>query len=201
MDQVAFAAEVKAQRIERELGKRQVARAAHLDADCGHGVGRANRGLEPIGRFPLRFGDFHRPEGDVIAGAEFARHAVDSPRAEHCAARNREPLLGRYLLVIHLKFRHRHGGYGPQIMRIEDAQQRFGDFRKLVVYFEMNARREEREGLQHTFHVRILALVGFEQKARGDLGILLRELRAHLAEKRQFPFVIEKQFVTHQILP
>src|ERR1700736_4929019 len=65
----------------------------------------------------------------------------------------------------------------------------------------MNAGRQEGERLQHTFHVRVLALILFEHQARSDLGIFFGELRAHVAEKGQLAFVIEEQIIPHFALP
>jgi hypothetical protein len=189
--QVAFAVEVKTQRIERQLGKRDVAGAAQIQAQRVGRLGRANGGREAVGRLPLGAGHFHRPERDVVVGAELAGHPVDRPRTQQRAALQLQALLGRDLFVIHVELDHRHGRNGAQVVGIQNAEQGLGDFRKLVVDFEVDARGQEGEGLQHALDVRVLALVGFKHQAGGDLGVLGGELGAHLAQKRQFPFVVQ----------
>ncbi len=86
-------------------------------------------------------------------------------------------------------------------MRIKNAEQRLGDLRKFVVDLEMDACGEERERFEQSFYMRIVALVGFEDEASGDLRIFLPELRAKLAEIVEFSLVIKEEFVTHGRAP
>src|SRR6185436_8741142 len=65
----------------------------------------------------------------------------------------------------------------------------------------MNARCQKSKRLQHTFHVRVFALILFEHQPRSDLGIFFGELRAHVAEKSQLAFVIKEEVIPHFALP
>src|ERR1035437_9558298 len=72
MDQMAFPVDIKAQGRERQFGKRQVSRAAQTQAQSRHRLRRADGRLQTVGRAPIGFAHSHRPEGDVVAGAELA---------------------------------------------------------------------------------------------------------------------------------
>src|SRR4051812_46625909 len=80
-------------------------------------------------------------------------------------------------------------------MRIDDLEQRLADFGNILINALMHARGEEREGLEHALDVRVLALAGLEVEPRRDLGILLREARAHAAQERQLALVVLQQLV------
>ena len=59
----------------------------------------------------------------------------------------------------------------------------------------------KRKGLQHPLGVGISATVRLQQQPRGDLRVLLRELRSHLAQERELAFVIVPQLIAHRLLP
>ena len=82
-------------------------------------------------------------------------------------------------------------------MRVDDAQQRLGDLRELVIDLEVDTGGEERERLQQPFDVGIFAFVRLEVQARRDLRILLGKLRAHPAQEAELAFVVQQQFVAH----
>ncbi len=82
-------------------------------------------------------------------------------------------------------------------MRVNDAEQRLCDFGELVIDLEVDAGGQECEGFDQAFDVRVFALIGFEDKARSNLGILAGELHAHLAQEGEFAFVIKEEIVTH----
>ncbi len=64
-------------------------------------------------------------------------------------------------------------------MGIQNTEQSFGDFRKLIVDLEMDPRGQKREPLQQPLHVRIGALfIGFQHQPLRDLRIFPREFRA-----------------------
>ena len=65
---------------------------SQVDAHRRHGFGRLDGRLQAVRRLPFRLGHFHRPERQVVAGAEFARHAVHRPRIQH---RRRAPASSR----------------------------------------------------------------------------------------------------------
>ena len=69
-------------------------------------------------------------------------------------------------------------------MRIDVLEQVLGEARELRVDLELDPRRQESEPLQQPLHVGIGALEAVEAEAAGDLGELLRELGAHLAQER-----------------
>jgi hypothetical protein len=92
-----------------------------------------------------------------------------------------------------------HGGEGPDVVGVEDAEQSLGDFGELVVDFEVDAGGEEGEGFEEALDVGIVAFVGFEDEAAGDFGVFLGEFGAKLAEVVEFVFVVEEEFVTHGI--
>ena len=67
-------------------------------------------------------------------------------------------------------------------MRIEDAEQRLRDLRKLVVDLQVNARGEKGERFQQALDVRIVAFVRLQDQPPGDFRVFLAELRAKLAK-------------------
>ena len=69
-------------------------------------------------------------------------------------------------------------------MRIENAEQGSGDFRKLILDFQMNPGGKKRETLQEPLDVRIFTTIGFQREARGDFRIFFRKLRSHLPQER-----------------
>ena len=85
--------------------------------------------------------------------------------------------------------------------RVEDGEKRLDDFRKLVVDFGVNARRQECEAFQQALHVRIFALAGLQQKTAGHLGIFVREFGAQIPQVGQLLRIVEQQFVAHARFP
>ena len=68
-------------------------------------------------------------------------------------------------------------------------QQRLRNFRKVVVQPEVYARRQQRYRFNQSLDMRIFAAIRLQQQTRRHLGILFREFRALLAQKRQLAFV------------
>src|SRR5262249_15606340 len=91
----------------------------------------------------------------------------------------------------------------PDIVRIENAEKRFGNFRKFVVDFKMDSGGQKGERLHEAFDVRIfaLALCGIQLQTAGDLRILGGELRSQLAEVIQLIRVVDQEIVTHRDRP
>ncbi len=197
----AFAVQEKPQRIKFQLGEVRFRPATQIDAQRGHGVGGFDGGLQTVRRLPFRFGHRDGPHRSFVTGTELARNARHRPRRQDAAARELQPVANLRLLRAHLEFNHGHRRHRAQQMRINDAQQCFGDFGKFVVDLEVHARGQKREGFEQPLDVRVFAFVGFEVQPRGDLGVLLGKLRAHLTQKRQLAFVVEKQVVAHAIRP
>ncbi len=75
-------------------------------------------------------------------------------------------------------------------MRIENTEERLGNFGEFVVNFEVDARCEKGEGFDEAFNVRVFAGVGTKNEARGNFGIFFGELGAHLAQKGELALVI-----------
>ena len=80
-------------------------------------------------------------------------------------------------------------------------KQCFRDLRKLVVDLKMDPGSEKGESFEQPFYMRIFALIRLQHQPGGDLRILFRELRAHVAQIRQFAFVIQQEIVTHRCDP
>jgi hypothetical protein len=105
----------------------------------------------------LGFGHTHRPECRLITRPEPARDAVHRPRIQERSARDLQSGSELGLLRVYVKFHHRHRRDGPDVVRVDDREQRFGDLRKLVIDLQVNARREKRERLHHPLYVRVFA--------------------------------------------
>ena len=201
VNHAALAVEEEAQRFQVELREIHLTPAAQLDAESGDGLGGLDGGPQTVRRSPFGLGNAERPDHRVIAGPELARDARHGTRQQRAATSDLEARADLRLFRPHLKLDHGHGGDRAKQVRIDDAEQRLGHLGKLVVDLQVNARGQESEGFQQPLDVRVLALIGLEVEAGGDLGILLAELRAHLAQERQLPLVVEKQVVAHPIRP
>src|SRR5262249_36825365 len=102
---------------------------------------------------------------------------------------------------IGLELGYRHRGNRAEVMRIEKIEQSFGNLWKIVIDAQMNPRRQESKGLQHSLHMGILTTVRFQEQARGNLGMLDGELRAHLPQEREFTLVVISQLIAQDRLP
>ncbi len=83
-------------------------------------------------------------------------------------------------------------------MRVEDVQQRFGDFREIVVDLLVDPSADEGKSLDQPFGMRVLALIGFEQQATGDLGVFLGKFRPHFANEGKLPLIVFQQRIVHR---
>jgi hypothetical protein len=191
---------VQPERLQLELREGEPRQAAQLQPDGRDGVRRADGRAEPVRGEPLRRRDGDRPEGGVVAGAEAARHAADRARVQGRVARDARARGELAERGVEVELDQRHRRQRPQVVRVEDVEQRLADLRELVVELEVHARGEEGEALQHPLHVRVLGLAGLQQQAAGDLRVLLGELGAHAPEVRQLALVVVEQLVTHDRL-
>ena len=91
---------------------------------------------------------------------------------------------------VHFKLHNGHGGDGRQIVRIEDVKQRLGQFRKFIIKFVMNARRQKGEPFDEAFDVGIGAAVRFELQAAGGGRIFLGKVLSKLANELQFALIV-----------
>ena len=102
---------------------------------------------------------------------------------------------------IELKLDDGLGRHGPEVVRVEHVQKRLGDFGELIVELAVHAARQQREGFDEAFDVRIFAGIGLQQQAAGHLGIFFRELAGHLADELQLALVVGQQLVDHAFPP
>ena len=177
MDDRTFAVQIKGQRLQVELFKGNIREAFQFDSQ-DRGFGGAQGRAKAIGRHPLRLGNLEGPQSHVVGGPELAGHSFDRTRIKNRSLGNLRLLVKFALLRIGMKLRHRHRRHGPQVVRVKDIEQRFGDLRKVVVDAQVNPRRQQGKSLQHPFRVWIFAAIGLQHQARGDLGIFVRELRS-----------------------
>jgi hypothetical protein len=150
--------------------------------------------------FQTRLLNDKRPERHRVVGAEPARLALDRLRFQLGPRLDVIPagvvgLLGRG----HPQLDDAHGGDGSEVVRVEDADQRFGDLGELVVELQPGPRRQEGEGLDEAFDVGVRrgATVRTDAKPVGDPGIGRGEFAAHLLDECQLLPVIAKEFRCH----
>ena len=198
VDDLAFALQVEAKPGERELGavdrfllelgQRCASQDAQVEVEHRPRIAPLDRDRRRL----LEAGGFHLdgPDRDRISGPEAARYSVDGRGRERRALRNRLPRLQAHLLGIEDELDDRHRGHGREKRGVENSEERFRDLGELVVDLEAHARREEREGLEKPFDVRVLALVRLELQAGRDLRVLVGELGPHLAKKAQLALVV-----------
>jgi hypothetical protein len=67
------------------------------------------------------------------------------------------------LLWIEDKLNERHGGNRCQVVRVEDAEEGVGEFRKLVVDLMMHPRCQESKTLQQALDMGVLTFTCFQQ--------------------------------------
>ena len=67
------------------------------------------------------------------------------------------------LLWIEDKLNERHGGNRCQVVRVEDAEEGVGEFRKLVVDLMMHPRCQESKSLQQALDMGVLTFTRFQQ--------------------------------------
>ena len=178
VNEAALAVEVEAERAQFQFIEGDVWKAFELETQSGNGVLGFDGGAQAIWRDPLGRGDFQRPESGVIAGFELAGIAVNGLRVKHRAARDGQPRAEFSLLRVEMKLHDGGRWNGADVVRIEDAQQGFRDFREFVVDLEMDARGQEGEGFDEALNVRIFAAVGVDEAdARRPLDISRRTPR------------------------
>ncbi len=193
-DEGRLAVQIDPQRIERQrVETAPLALVFERDRQCTgcalgqHGGGRRHR------RAPIAgLGNADRGKRHVVRGTKAAFDPVDRPRAQHRAARHRHrrgQLRGR---ATDVEVRDGAGRKRPQVMRIHDLQQRFGQFRVVVVELLADARRQEGEGLDHPLDVRIVATVGRHGEPPRDLRISLGEVARIPAQVGQFTLVVRQ---------
>ena len=86
-------------------------------------------------------------------------------------------------------------------MGIENSQQGFRDFRKLIVDLVADPGSQQCKCLDQPVNMGILTLVGLELQPRRDRRVLDGEIRGHSTDKPQFTLIIRKQFILHDSIP
>ena len=198
VDQRALAVQEKPEPIQLQLGELHVGGVAgQFDAQRSRRVRRPQWRFQAVGRGPGGRRNGNGPERGVVAGAELARNPIHRARVKQGFARDGTAGGELAFLRIQVELGDRHGRQRPDEMRIDDTQQRLGNLRKLVVDLQVDARRQKGKAFQQPLHVRIVALGRLQDQPRGDLGILLGELRAQLAHVRQLALVVQQQVIPH----
>ena len=88
------------------------------------------------------------------------------------------------------ELRDQHRRRRRQVVRVDDLEQRLREARELGVELELHARGQKADALEQPLDVRIGDLEAAHAEPRGDLGKLLRELGAHLAQMLQLEVVV-----------
>jgi tripartite-type tricarboxylate transporter receptor subunit TctC len=141
------------------------------------------------------------PDAVVQKLAAAARRFVALPaRAlERSVPFDRESRRERAFRGLRVQLHDGHRRRRRQVLRANGLQDVLRQARELRVQLQVDARREKREPLEQALDVRVGALEARQPETRGDLGILLRVLRPHLAHELQFPLVVAQQARVHQL--
>ena len=110
------------------------------------------------------------------------------------------PVLSWRLIRIDAELRHRHGGDGAQVMRIENVEKRLGDLGEFVIDLVMDAPGYQGKGLDEALDVRVLALIGLKGQPPGDLGIARGKFLTQAANETQLVFVVREQVLPSPVL-
>ncbi|KAG1458692.1 hypothetical protein G6F57_014653 [Rhizopus arrhizus] len=153
----------------RRVGAGHETGALHLDGRQRHLIGRAEPARHPA----------HRMRFQLRATRDAHRRGQLGSRATQVE-------------LVHAARRER-----PQIVRIEHIQQCVGELGIVVLDALGYARTEQREGLDQALDMRVLAALGGELQATGDLRVALGELAPVTAEVAQLALVVRQQ-VLHQ---
>ena len=194
---IGRAAQEEAQPIDAELGERDLGRGA-FQGDAQHAGGA---GGERIGGGD----DRQTGEADILH--------LDRPQRDRCGGAIAQFLAAHRLGVdrnaggqarrIHqvglaVELHHHAGRHRRQVVRVEQAEQRVGQFGEFVVQPVMHARGEERHAFEQAGDMRIVHRVGRQAQPAGDLRMRLGELRGQPLDRVEFAFVVGEQGVRHQ---
>jgi len=164
-------------------GKRQV----DAGRGCGRGPHRVGR-AQDVGKPGAC--ERHRSDGDRVHGSERAGAAAYLARAQFGAARDRA---GCALLIggaAAIETRDRARGEGTQVMRVQHVEQRFREFRIVVVEAFCDPRIEQGKRFDHALGVRVFAHFSADQQAAGDLRVALGEFAQAAPQITELAFVI-----------
>ncbi len=129
-----------------------------------------------------------------MRGAEFAGGALAGAdqAAQRALPRHDDACCQPAVFQIRLQLHHRHRRQRRQIMRVDHLQQVLGEHRVLRVQLELHARGQKREAFQQPLDIGVGAFERVQAKPAGDLGILARKLRAHVAHVLQLAGVVRQ---------
>ena len=190
-------AQVETQPVNAELREGDLGVGAfHHDAQRRHRAAgqRVGRHRERQAGEPHAL-DLHRPQRHRIGGAEAAWLAAHRLAVQRQAGRDLE----RHQQVrLAAELQHRAGGHRRQVMRVEHAEQRVGQLRKLVVQPVMDAGRQEGHAVEQPLHMRVVHRVAGHAQAARDLGVRFGEFLRQLADSLQLAVEIGQQCVRHR---
>jgi hypothetical protein len=86
--------------------------------------------------------------------------------------------------------RDRAGRERAQVMRVEDVEQRFGEFGVVVVEALGDAGVQQRERFDHALDVRVFAHLAADEQLAGDPGVALGKFARMAAQEAELLLVI-----------
>ncbi|KAG1253965.1 hypothetical protein G6F68_011084 [Rhizopus microsporus] len=166
-----LAIEEQAQAIGAQLVKTQlIGQQLEAHRDLATGSGRQGRRHWRIGDAAIHhLLHADRRQHHIVGRTEIAGHAPDRTALDGGSTRHayRRAQFGGHPFGIEMG--DRAGGERPQIVRIEHIQQCVGELGIVVLDALGYARTEQREGLDQALDMRVLAALGGELQATGDL--------------------------------
>ena len=137
--------------------------------------------------------DCQRRQADIPGRPELADRALDRAGLELGAPGqqrgSRERAAGR------LEVGNRAARERPQIVRVEDAEQGLRELGVGILELLRDARRHQREGFDHPFHVGVVAALAGQQQLARQLGIAFGELPRVAAQEGELPLVVGEEIL------
>jgi hypothetical protein len=139
--------------------------------------------------------DPQRRQQHVVDGAEQDQAVVAGAGAQHGPARQQHRRVRQFGIALAA---HLHDGlrrHGPQVVRIQAFQQRFGEFRIIVVEALADPGAHQGHRLDQPGHARIF--IGFARQVQlaGRLRIPGAEFARELSEQSQLFFVVAQKLI------
>ena len=97
-----------------------------------------------------------------------------------------------------VELHHHAGRHGRQVVRVEQAEQRVGEFGEFVVEPVMHAAGEEGHAFQQAGDVRVVDRIGRKPQTAGDLRMGIGEFRGQPFDGVEFAIVVGQEGVRHQ---
>ena len=193
---VGGAAQEEAQAIDAELAEGRIGRQAfqrdaqHPGGTAGGGIGRCDD--RQAGQADALHVD--RPERHRAGGTVAQRLAMHRLGVEHHAGGQPG---GDHQVRLAVELRDHARGDGRQVVRVEQPEQRVGEFGEFVVETVVDAPGEEGHAFQQARDVRVVHRVGGQAQAAGDLRLGLGEFRGQPFDGVEFAIVIWKEGIGH----